>query len=307
MPLHLLLLAAALALPGGAQAQNQAAAQPREFVFRFQPPDGVRFKVQYTQQRLRTIEGQKPTRDESESLTEGSFRRASDHVEYRPRIVMMSMRRNGAPVNDPTLNLLTKLQVTYVISAQGEATAIRGFDGVDALLKSSLSPQVAAALAPLINERVLVQREKAEWNARYAEFAGGKFRIGEVIDTEAPQALPTGETLRYAVRTSFPRWESCPAGHCVRVEQIYESDASALAQLATRVTGQIMAEAAQPAPAATASARLSGSLSRLIDPQTMLIYSEQVRRTLTMRVPLPDQGLVPMVQEEVRTYTYSYE
>lgn len=304
---YYLLLAATLALTGAAQAQNQAAAQPREFVFRFQPPDGARFKVQYTQQRVRTLEGQPPTRDESESLTEGSFRRIGNQFEYQPRIVTMSMRRNGVAVNDPTLPLLTGLQVTYVISAEGEATAIRGFDGFDTLLKSRLPPQIAAALAPLINERVLVQRETAEWNARYAEFAGGKFRIGEVIDADAPQTLPTGETLRYTVRTSFPRWESCPAGRCVRIEQIYESDATALAQTAARLTGQLMAGTSQPAPAAPAAAQISGSLTRLIDPQTMLIYTEQVRRTLTMRVQLPDRGLVPMVQEESRTYTYTYE
>jgi len=68
-----------------------------------------------------------------------------------------------------------------------------------------------------------------------------------------------------------------------------------------------MAGTSQPAPAAPAAARISGSLTRLIDPQTMLIYTEQVRRTLTMRVQLPDRGLVPMVQEESRTYTYTYE
>ena len=306
MPPHFLILVAALALAGVAQAQNQTTVDPREFTFRFQPPDGVRFKVQYTHQRVRTLEGQPPTRTESDSLTEGSFRRTGKQFEYRPRIVTMNMRRNGVPVNDPTLPLLTGLQVTYLISPEGEATAIQGFEDLDALLKSRLPPQVAAALAPLINERTLVQKEKAEWNARYAEFAGGKFRLGEVIDTEAPQALPTGETLRYTVRTSFPRWESCPAGRCVRIEQVYESDAAALTQMAARVTGQLLTGTPQPAPVPT-TARISGSLSRLIDPKTMLIYSEQVRRNLTMRVQLPDRGLVPMVDEEVRTYTYSYE
>jgi len=217
---HYLLLAATLALTGAAQAQNQAAAQPREFVFRFQPPDGARFKVQYTQQSVRTLEGQPPTRDESESLTEGSFRRVGNQFEYQPRIVTMSMRRNGVAVNDPTLPLLTGLQVTYVISAEGEATAIRGFDGFDTLLKSRLPPQIAAALAPLINERVLVQRETAEWNARYAEFAGGKFRIGEVIDADAPKPC-----LR-AKRCVTPYARPSPAGKAARPGAVSASNRS---------------------------------------------------------------------------------
>lgn len=307
MPLHLLLLAAALALPGVAPAQNRSATPAQEFVFRFQPPDGTRFKLQYRRERVRTLEGQSPVRDESDSLSEGSFRRADPHIEYRPRIVTMTLRRNGTPVNDPTLPLLAGLQVSYLISAEGEATAIRGFEALDTLLKSRLPPEIATALAPVLNERALVQREKAEWNSRYAEFAGGRFRIGDVIDTQAPQVLPTGETLRYTIRTSFPGWENCAAARCVRIEQVYESDATALAQMTARITGQLLAATPQAAPATPSAARITGSLSRLIDPQTMLIYAEQVRRKLTMKVQLPDRGWVPMVDEEVRTYTYTYE
>jgi hypothetical protein len=290
-------------------AQGTVPSPSETFVFRFQPPDGVTVQQTYRLERTRTTEGQPQTRDEAETKTEATFRRVGDSFEYSPRIKSSTLRRNGTPINDPLLALLSRVQVTYVISNSGEATDVRGFGEVENLLKSTMPPQLAAALAPVLNEANLVAKEKAEWNARYSEFEGGTFKVGEVIDVQAPQRLPNGETINYTIRTSFPSWEPCPAGTCIRLIQIYESDAAELAKLVDGVLGRVASAASAPQMAPKLEGgvtRITGSLSRLIDPRTMLIYSEQVRRTFSMRVQVPGQGLLPTVQEEFRTYTFSY-
>ncbi len=167
--------------------------------------------------RARTIEGHAPTRDEAETVTEGRFRRVGDGFEYSPKTISSTMRRNGAAINDPISGLLSNVQVTYVISKGAEATDIRGFAEVEQLVKSTMPAQLAAALAPILNEASLVAQQKAEWNARYSDFADGTFRIGDVIDVQAPQRLPNGETINYTIRTSFPSWEPCPLGTCIRL------------------------------------------------------------------------------------------
>ena len=281
-----------------------------EFVFRFQPADGTNVRQTYKLERTRTIEGQPPTRDEVEAVTEGRFRRVDDGFEYSPKTIFSTMRRNGVAINDPISGLLSKVQITYFISKGAEATDIRGFGEVEQLVKSTMPAQLAAALAPLLNEASLVAQQKAEWNARYSDFAGGTFKIGDVIDAQAPQRLPNGETINYTIRTSFPSWEPCPAGTCIRLRQIYESDAAELAKLVEGVAGSVAsaASASKIAPKVERGAtRITGSLSRLIDPKTMLIYSEQVRRTISMRIQVPGQGILPTVQEESRTYTYTYQ
>jgi hypothetical protein len=302
--------AALLALSVPTSAQTKAEPEGEEFVFRFQPPDGIRVRLTYTLQRNRLIEGQPPTKDESETQTEGAFRRVGETFEYSPKTVAASMRRNGTPLNDPITGLLSKIQPTYVVSAGGEAISIKGFGEIEALIKSTMPAQLASALAPILNEATLVAQQKTEWNARYADFADGKFRIGDVIDVEAPQLLPNGTTITYTIRTKFPRWESCAAGKCIRLEQVYESDAAELARMAEGVTTRV-AEAVSMAPPTPQSpksaARITGSLSRLIDPKTMLIYSEQVKRTISMQLQVPGKGAVPTVQEESRTYSYAYE
>lgn len=302
--------AALLVLSVATSAQTTTTPQGEEFVFRFQPPDGTRVRLTYTMQRNRLIEGQPATKDESETQTEGVFRRVGETFEYSPKTVAASMRRNGTPVNDPISGLLSKIQATYVVSAGGEAISIKGFGEIEAIIKSMMPAPLAAALAPMLNEATLVGQQKAEWNARYAEFADGKFRIGDVIDVEAPQQLPNGTTITYTIRTKFPGWEPCAAGKCIRLEQVYESDAEELARMAQGVATRV-AEAVSIAPPTSQSpkpaARITGSLSRLIDPKTMLIYSEQVKRTISMQLQVPGKGAVPTVQEESRTYSYAYE
>ncbi len=303
-----LLLLSLVSLPSAALAQSAAA--PSVFVMHFLPPDGVKVKMSYRLERTRLVEGQPPVKDVGESSTEGVFKRMGAGFEYAPRTVASTMTRNGSLINDPIVALMSKVPVTYVISAGGEATAIKGYGEVAALLKSTVSPQIAAALAPIVNEAALVGRETAEWNARYSDWADGEFEIGQVIDVEAPQPLPNGETLMYTIRTTIARWEPCPAGQCVRLEQIYESDAAALANIANGVMARVTA--ATPAAAglvvpSSKGARVSGSLTRLIDPKTMLIYAEQVRRTISMSIQVPGKGLLPTTQEEVRTYAYVYE
>lgn len=297
-----------LGLPLAAFAQDPV--PPAEFVMRFQPPDGAKVKLSYRLERTRIIDGQPQVKDVGETTTEGVFKRIGAGFEYAPRTVASTLSRNGDPVNDPIIALLSKVPVTYLISAAGEAQSIKGYGELEALMKATVAPQVAAALAPILNETALVARDTAEWNARYAEWGDGEFRIGDVVDVEAPQSLPNGETIKYTIRTTFARWEPCPAGQCVRLEQIYESDAAALAKIATGVIERVSAATSAPAGLVAASgkgARVSGSLTRLIDPKTMLIYSEQVRRVISMNLQVAGKGMVPSTQEEIRTYTYSYE
>lgn len=302
---------AALLLPGAVIAQATSDSPPNEVVFQFNPPDGTHAITTYTFQRTRTIEGQPPVKDEVESQLESTYKQVNGGFEVAQRTLSSVMRRNGNPSEDPVASLLAQVPFTSLISSEGALMAIEGFGEVEALVKSKLPPQLAAALAPVVSEAALVGREKAEWDARYADFAGAEVMIGDSIDAEAPQPLPTGGTLTYTIRTTFPRWEPCPAGSCVRIEQVYESDAKALAEFAAGVARKVVAAAPLPASAAvsveSSGARISGSLSRLIDPSTMRIYSERVERTLIMPMQIPGKGLTPVTLHEIRSYSHVYD
>ena len=302
-------IAALFFTPLAALAQTATTPLPEEFQFRFQPPDGTRVRIEYRLLRTRTVEGQPSIKDEAETQTQGVFKNLGEAFEYSPKTLSSSLRRNGTPLNDPVMGLLSKLDIAYVISKGGEAVQIRGFGEAEKLLKSTMPAQMAAALAPMFTEASLASREKAEWNARYFDFADGSFKIGDTVDVQAPQQLPNGETITYTIRTSFPNWVPCPSGNCVRVVQVYESDAAELAKLVGGVLSRIADAASAPEifPQFSKGApRITGSLVRVIDPKSMLIYSEQVKRTISMQLQIPGQSAVPMVLDESRSYVYSY-
>jgi hypothetical protein len=311
MPRLLSATLAGVAIVAAGAASAQPAPPPDEFTFRFQPPDGVRMNIDYVLKRTRTVQGSAPATDEAESRTSGVFKRSGEGYEYTPKTLSATLRRNGTRIGDPVTALLAKLEPRYTLTADGVATAVTGLGEVDKLLKASVPANVAAALATVINEETLATQQLVEWNARYGDFAGGTFTIGQVLDGEVPQPLPNGETLTYTVRTTFPRWEDCPAGRCVRVEQVYESDAQALATMATGVANRVIAAAAASAPptslTSSPGSRVSGSLSRLVDPKTMLIYSERLQRTISMRIASPGKAPEEVRLDEIRTYAHTYE
>jgi len=280
--------------------------------FRFQPVDGTRVVSVYRQQQRRETPGQPTVDAETTQQVESTIRRVDDHYEIAERILSVSAQRNGAPVDNPVLNLLAKVPYTAIVSAEGEMVEIQGMGEVSRLATTSLPPAMAAALAPVLNEATLTNLAKAEWNGRIAEFHGLSVQIGDVLDGEAEQALPTGGSLRYTIRTRFPRFEPCGPRQCVRVEQVYESDAAALAAMADEMTQRLASAAAGSAPAGTAApavstpapgaARVSGTLTRLVDAETLQIYQERLDRTIVLPLNVPGHGQVTTTQREQRSY-----
>jgi len=288
-----------------------AAEPPTTFTFHFAPPDGTSVSQEYRLVRERSIGEQTPQRDEAVAKSSGVFRKEGGLYLYSTKTDANVLRRNGQPINDPVSALLANTTITYVISPDGEAQEIQGFADVETAARKSLPPAIAASLTPVLSEASLVTREKAEWNSRYSDFANGTFSIGDIIDVKVPYQLPNGTAIEYVIRTSFPRWEACPAGSCVRIEMIYESDAAALQSLVKDVVANVSSAAGVALPKQSfqpvLSSRITGSASRLIDPKTMLIYAEQVSRTISMPVDIPGQGRVPTIQREERTYKYTYQ
>lgn len=297
-----LALALLLAGPVAATAGASAEEAPESFTFRFAPADGQRVLIASRLSRERLLDGQVQATDTSEATTDGVFRKVADGYEFTTRLEEAVMTRNGQPFSDPVTPQMVGLDIVYRVAADGSLQGIRGFDQLAKKVLAMVPPQMAAALAPVVSEAAMVGREEAEWNGRYADFADGEFAIGDVIDVKAPYALPTGQAIEYVIRTRFPGYVQCPAGRCVKVEQVYESDAQALAQM---VTGMVKSVAGDAAPS-TGHVRITGTLVRIIDPATMRIYSERVQRTLHFPMDIPGRGVLPGVMREQREYGYTY-
>lgn len=307
---------------------------PSGVAFQFAPPLGTKFRLVHKQTRARLVDGQPPQIDEAESTSIGRFTRSGTDHQLTLEPQLASLRRNGQPLDDPVAAALGRLSLSYVIDGTGQARQVQGFGGIEASLQRSLPPAVAAALAGAVAEPALVAREKAEWDARHAGYAGRTFEIGAPFEERATYGLPGGDQLEYRVRTTLTGWEPCAAGQCMRIEQTFDTDAPAPAArgpapAAQAAQGQSLSEriaaavkstgaatnvtasgdvgaapaAAAPAAGAVAGPRLTGKASRLIDPATMRIYAETSAREITLpgKPPAPATTL-----REQRSWVYDY-
>jgi len=290
--------------------RGPAAGEGETVTFRFRPPDGTQFVESLKTTRTRSIgdQGQQSDVMESDTATSIESRQGGGYL-VTTTVTKMQAMRDGVAVNDPLSALLHGAAIKYQIDDSAQISGVDGFGALSEKLESVVPPKVAAALAPLLSEDALVAQATEEWNGRIGEFAGQTVMIGGRLTGKRPFKLPNGEEMEYEVSVSFPKREACGERSCVRVETFYDSDAAKFAEFSNKVVAKAAGEAGDsPTPGVqSTAARLYGTSSRLIDPQTMLIYAETQERTIALSVNIPGQGTVPMKMTESREYTFDYE
>lgn len=299
-PTHALVVSLMLA-PGLALAVAPVR-PPSAIVFRFAPPDGTRVTQTYTQTQQRLADGQLLASEESHSVLQGEYRKVNGAYEYTQRLKSRVEQRDGKPVVNMVTPLQAQIDFVYVVGADGRLRDVRGYQRLETMVREGLPPDLAAPLAPLLNPATLVARDRTEWDGRYAAFAGGEYAVGDVVESRGSYPLPTGGALDYTLITRFPAWAPCPIGMCARVEQFFESDPKAVADIVNGV-----APAAGATPAAVKTPRVTGTLQRLVDPATMRVFSERVERTLWLPTQTPAPGKTGTALREIRVYEFSYE
>lgn len=254
-------------------AQSAESAETAETVtFRFSPPDGISYVE--TVVLTRTLEaGAAPSRTD---LRKGQARvrydKTADGWTVTGTPISMSLETDGKPIQSPLLEALKGVVATYRLDSQGNLLSVHGYEGLLEKVSKGLPPEEAQALAKAFDPESILAREKAEWSSRIGNFIGKTFEIGSSWTTEAPLALPSGGEVQLRTHTTLER-AACGEGDCVRLRFLYDSDAP----------------------------KVTGTGERVIDPSTMLIYSEVIERTL----PVLD-GLV-MRERKEQTYDYSPE
>jgi hypothetical protein len=266
--------------------------------FRFAPPDGTTFvQTLVTTKTLDAGAAGKRT-DVQRSETRLRFDKAGDGWTLTATPISMTMTRDGQAVQNPVLDALKDLVVTYRLDAQGNIVAIQGFGNVQEKLIKALPPEAAQAVAKLVTEEAMVAKEKAEWAGRISDFTGESFELGSSWTSEVPFALPTGEEILYYTRTEIAEKARCGDRDCVRIRFRYDTDASAIGAK----VGESMSEVSKGVGGPEVQIKkttITGGGERLIDPATMLIHSETLERTMNM------EGMG--VSTEKREYTFEYQ
>jgi hypothetical protein len=250
-----------------------------------------------TTRELATPDGKRHA-DRSESKVQVSIRKDARGYVIRTTPIAMTMTRDGKPVEDPALAILDDTVVTYVVSPTGTLERVEGYENVARRIRESYPPGVAAGVERLLGPGTLAARAEAEWKGRIGDFAGRTLPLRKPWDSGAAFTVPGGQTLEYFIRTEIVGPAKCPSDACVEVRFRYDSDPRALGELAARVPDQ-SGKGGGEVRAKLAS--LTGAGVRIIDPKTMLVYSERITRSMKIRTETPE-GSVPVVTREEQRY-----
>jgi len=260
--------------------------------------------------------------------------KTDDGWRYTGKLLQAETLRNERPFDQPVDEILGGLEIALVVGNGGDVTSVHGYDQVTSRLHELFPATVAEKLEPTLGSEALAARALEDWYARVGDFVGLTVSIGDLRTQTAPYLLPNGNELMSQVETRFAGWEKCPPGRCIRIETHYDSEAAAAielgARLATAKADPVADAVADPAtasaqagvaPADAASAdaeeastkaaqakpRLVGNATRIIDPTTMLIYSESQEKTVSVEMQIEGLGPVALTVVETQVYSYEYE
>lgn len=292
------------ALSGGLMAQ-----EARIIKFSFEPGENISFVEKLTSTKEKTM-GDKGTQlDESIVTSKITITRTESGWNILVEPESVSMKRNGEIINNPIVNLLSSAVVTYKVDAEGNIVDVNGYELLIEGISKQVPPKVFEQLSRIVNVEVMKAKAFAEWKGRFGDFAGAEVEVGDSLAGSMPYQIPNGLTINYNMETKISAIEPCGKTRCVRIDQVYDSRADELARTSGEMVGNIVKAIDAEAPASNPesnSASIRGNVTRLIDPDTMLIYEEESTRVIDMTLDVLGMGPTPVKVTETRVYEFQY-
>ena len=282
-----------------------ASATAQEIHFRFNPPDDFPAYVStYKNTQISEMGGLGKRTRVSEVKTKVTIDKTPEgySVTYMP--ISFTMTQDGKRREDPILSFLQNITVTYELDVDGQLVKIRGFEGAIEKLKASLPGGLPPTVASLLNEETFINGATQEWDARIGSYVGMDAEIGDVWAGVEETPLPIGGTMAFYSITKLAEQVKFDDVDCVRLEFSFDSDAEELKNLMGDMWEDLAEMADMEAAPSVSDTKIAGKGERIIDPATMLIYSETVERTTKMMMAVPGQGEVEMTSIDKREYGY---
>ena len=280
-------------------------ARAQEVHFRFNPPDDFTAYVStYKNTQISEMGALGKRTRVSEVKTEVTIDKTPEGYLVTSTPISFTMTQNGKPVEDPILSFLQNITVSYELDVDGQLIKIRGFEGTIEKLKASLPAGLPPTVAALLSEETFINGATQEWDARTGSYVGMAAEIGDVWAgvEETPTAM--GGTMAFYSVTKLAEQVKFDDVDCVRLEFSFNSDAEELKNFMGDMWEELAEMADMEAAPSVSNTQIAGKGERIIDPATMLIYSETVERTMKMMMVVPGQGEVEVTSVDKREYGY---
>ena len=277
----------------------------QEVHFRFNPPDDFPAYISTYKNTQVSVMGALGERTRvSEAKTKITIDKTPEGYSVTFMPISFTITQDGKRREDPILSFLQNITVIYELDVDGQLVKIRGFEGTIEKLKASLPAALPPNVAALLSEETITNRAAQEWDARIGSYVGMAGEIGDVWAGVEETPLPMGGTMAFYSVTKLAEQVKFDGVDCVRLEFSFNSDAEELKDFMGDMWEDLAEMADMEAVPSVSDSKIVGKGERIIDPATMLIYSETVERTMKMMMAVPGRGEVEMASVEKREYGY---
>ncbi|HOO57610.1 MAG TPA: DMP19 family protein [bacterium] len=280
-------------------------AEGKDHVFKFDPPDWTAYTHEVTKVKEKDMGDPGVHKDAGKAEAVVFIRKTDDGYTVRHHIRELSLERNGRKVDNPVFDVMKGLDVWMYLDADGKLLSIEGYESMFDIIKEKFPPEVGRRLSALIDVELLTQKEKTEWDGRIGSFVGIGFNVGDILLASDNFNMPPARQVKYYTGIEFSEMEACEDKECVRIRFKYNTDAGNLASFLNMKLDEFK-DPADEIPEAS-GIEISGEGSRLIDPDTMLIYSETISRDIKTEMIIPGSGAVETRIKETEEHRFDYE
>lgn len=292
--------ACAAGILGAAPARADEA--PAPVVFRFAPPIPLSYVEETVTRRATIISGEDAGSDEATIRVKFMVSKEGEGYKVRAEPQSSKVLRGGKPVNDPVLDVINSTPVTYHLDPAGKLKSIEGYAGVLEAAQKTASKNIRDSLPRMRNEKALTDKETAQWNARIGAFIGQTGARNTVWVSEGVNPLPDGSSAGFYTVTMFDRIVEQDGRKLARLRFFLTADRDSIQSRVNDMARDIVKDVPRPRPLENpAGFAISGQGERLVDPETMVVYSEKGTKEVHVNLRASDKdAAVPVLIQETR-------
>ncbi len=285
---------------------NLAAAE--EFTFNYNPPDGLTYDLTEKTTKIKYVNGKKERTDKIELTTRVEIHKDGNGYVIEKNPVKLNSKRDGETFVNTLYAFLNQIPTRSLINSNGALTEVYGYENIVAKAKKKMPQRAVDAIRFTANPEAMSKKTKAEWNAKIAAFAGQTVKIGDAFTGSGIFPIPNGERLTFFSVVKIADTVRKNGEKLVKITYKNSSNPDSIAAFMNSTVEDIKSMFNFDAnDDLTTNISLDGGGERLIDPDTMLIYSEKSERVVEIESEVIGEKSKTNKTVERKEYIYDYK
>lgn len=299
-------LATALVL-GLAAAQ---AAPADSVTFKFNPANGLTvIQTDKDTDVQSSSTGDKRTRVEVSKM-KVAFKKNAKGYTMALSLLSNTMTENGKAAKNANLDFLKGITMTYALDPAGRFITLTGLDPLRKKMELDMTGREVQEGKSKKIIQALIKQRKNDWQQEFERFIGKTVKIGDVWRETKDVPFPLGGTLPVEKTLTFAGHVKVGARNCVRLRYAAETNDAKVKVLIDKAMARIREEAKKEKKKdipSLLSMKVKQARERVVDPATMMVYSESLTETRTTAMDIPGKGKVTMNIARTKMTTYEYK